>query len=130
MPGVKKYHLKSNESSSTLVFGILCAKKEYKISWLINEESGVKLTLSSNIHWLNKKLPTILEFTCYKDDTSNSEPVLLIRSKTTAGHSLSEFGQFDYLLIVGKSDKNWKDHLRNIREVRGVFELDASSLIL
>ena len=111
-----------------MVFGILCDEKEYKISWLLNEEFGLNLTLTNSINWTNKKLPTKLEFSCYKDDSSNPEPVLLIRCKTTEGHVLSEFGQFDYLLIVGKSDKDWKGHLRNIREIRGIFELDALSL--
>lgn len=128
MPGIKKYHLKSDESSSTMLFGILCDEKEYKLSWLLNEEFGIKLTLASSIRWTNKKLPTIMEFACYKDVISNPEPAFLIRSKSTTGHFLSEFSQFDYLLIVGKSDKDWKCLLRNIQEIRGVFELDASSL--
>ena len=125
---MKKYQLKSNDANSTLAFGVLCDEKEYKISWLINEEFGIELALSSNIQWTNKKLPTIIEFTCYKDEVSNTEPIMLIRSKTSEGHALLEFGQFDYLLIVGKADKDWKGNLRKIREIRGVFELDASSL--
>jgi len=128
MSSVKKYHLRSDESNNTLVFGILCDEKEYKLSWLINEVFGIKLTLSDKIKWTNKKLPTILEFACYKDVMSTSEPVFLVRSKTSSGQILSEFGPFDYLLIVGKSEKDWKTQLRNITKIRGVFELESSSL--
>ena len=128
MPAVKKYQLKSNESSNTLIFGILCDEKEYKVSWLLNQYLGINLARSTNIIWTNKKLPNTLEFACYKDSETYPESVFLIKNKTIEGHKLGEYSQFDYLLIVPKLDKDWKSHIRGIKEVRGVFELDPTGM--
>jgi hypothetical protein len=128
MSAKKTYHLKTKDPGEKLILGLVCDEKDYRLSWLINQHLGTSLSKTDNLSWMSKKLPTAQEFPSFHDNKSVYGKCLLIKNLSLESIKIPNYSKFDYLFILSESDQKVSGLLREIKEIRGIFELEESGL--
>ena len=134
MSAQKKFTLSAQKQDSLLLLGIISDEKEYKICWHLNKILGVQLKKSSDFQWMNKQMQSSQAFPCYRDHIANGKSIHLIRNLSAEHIQIYSFQLFDYLFVIPPEHKLFQNsdvitQLRNSNLIRGVYQLDASTLI-
>lgn len=116
-----------------MLYGLLTDVKDYKITWILNQTLGIRLSKIEDLIWSHKKLSQKQFFPNYLDTNTSLGAVQLIQNSSAEKIRISEYKHVDYLLLINclpelLDEANWINILRNKSEIRGIYKLDLHGL--
>ena len=119
------YKLASLEAPGPVrVIGIASHENDYRFSWALNQELGLKLQKADYLTFEEKKQETVQSFSLYKQK-NNDAPLqfVQINNKCEAGFFLNRHKNIDFLLLVAGD-------LTETEQKQLVIKLNAMDIIL
>ncbi len=134
--GTKKniHTLSSVKQPDFFLLGISSHENDYRISWALNNQLGLKLMKSENHKSFNKRLGETQEFSMYLGQSDEFSPVYkLISNRCDNGFLLEELKNIDYLLRIEPMEAplNIDDVFLKIKEIQlisAVFRLNPETI--
>lgn len=135
MGSKKNIHtLSSTSQSDFFLLGISSHENDYRISWALNNQLGLKLTKTANHQSLNKRLGETQEFSTYISQTDEFSPVYkLISNRCDNGFLLEELKNIDYILRIEPMEAsiNIDDVFQKVKEIQlisATFRLNPQTI--
>ncbi len=134
MPKRIIHRLQEQESFDFGLIGISSAENDYRISWILNNAMGYRLTRQENLQVYHKRLDDPQEFSQYQyNDEETLLGYRLLSNKSENGYLLEEMPNIDFLLQVsGDLNEGFIDELVSrlnaLDPIRLAFRLDPSRL--
>lgn len=116
------------------LLGISSHENDYRISWAINNQLGLKLIKAENLKSLNKRLGETQEFSMYIGQTDEFSPIYkLISNRCDNGFLLEELKNIDYILRIEPMEAtiNIDDIFLKVKEIElisAIFRLNPQSI--
>ncbi len=130
---VTKLRLKINQNNGFILFGLVTAEPDYKLSLSLNKKLGISLKNISLV-----KLPdengSELTFSRFSDTNGSTEMVFSLISNRCGKHFLlKKLKNIDYLFQIQDSDNENNiskitENLRRIDTVTAVFNIDINAI--
>lgn len=116
-----------------ILIGIICEKKDYRISMELNKKLEINLSKEDEYSVFNSKRMEDKTFSFYEYTTEDDDRFNLISNKSQKGFLLPELNQIDYLFVVRllRMTLEENDILNAIKEIPiilGAYKLDATQL--
>jgi transcription initiation factor IIF auxiliary subunit len=116
-----------------ILIGILCEKKDYRISMELNKKLEINLSKEDEYTVFNSKRMEDKSFSFYEYTTEEDDRFNLISNKSQKGFLLPELNQIDYLFVVRLSRMALEENeiinaIKEIPIVLGAYKLEASQL--
>ena len=116
-----------------ILIGIICEKKDYRISMELNKKLEINLSKEDEYSVFNSKRMEDKTFSFYEYTTENDDRFNLISNKSQKGFLLPELNQIDYLFVVRLLRMTLEENeilnaLKEIPIILGAYKLDASQL--
>ncbi len=130
----KVHKLTEKEVINFSLIGIASVENDYRLSWMLNNACGWKLSRQENMVVFHKRLGEKQEFSQFRyHDEESLFLYRLISNRCENGYLLEEMKQIDYLLQVsGGPDKEWIEELnRDLNTLDSIaisFIIDPNSL--
>lgn len=129
---MKKVKLHTHNNKPTIIFGIISAENELKVTWSINNTLSIQLVKKENLS-INTKAG-IIHYSCFKYENELSEiSYELVNNKNSTSRFLEELKNVDYLLIIrGEIQENIKlQHHKDLKTsefLTSVIEIPIESI--
>ena len=116
-----------------ILIGIICEKKDYRISMELNKKLEINLSKEDEYSVFNSKRMEDKTFSFYEYTTEDDDRFNLISNKSQKGFLLPELNQIDFLFVVRllRMTLEENDILNAIKEIPiilGAYKLDATQL--
>jgi len=117
----KAIKLKIEHDFNFLLIGLVTSEPIYRLSWLINESTGIKLAETKSIQHHHKKTKELQSFSVFSyEDLENGGIYDLIQNKGTNGLLIEEQKNIDYLFKVAFADINNEEFLNQIKVISNI----------
>lgn len=117
----KAIKLNIEQDLNFLLVGIVTSEPIYRLSWLINENIGIKLAEAKAIMHHHKTTKEIQSYTVFSfEDIEQGGLYELIQNKGVNGALIEEQKNMDFLLKVSYSDINFNEFLKQIKSIENI----------
>jgi len=130
---VTRVKLQIEQHDDYILFGLVTAEPDYKLSIALNKKFGISLKHKSAIITEGENNPEFL-FSRFSNSTSGDDLIAdLISNRNGKNHLIGKLKNIDYLLQIQISEKEVSQEeltaaLREIESITAVFNIDLTTL--
>jgi hypothetical protein len=130
---ITRLQLKVNHNDQFLIFGIVSAEPDYKLSLALNRKFKISLKSSNPVILKNDKGAEIL-FSKFSDKTDSPELIFnLFSNRSLNEYLLKKLKNVDYIFSIhdSENEKNNDDiatKLREIESISAIFKVDTNKV--
>jgi hypothetical protein len=130
---ITRIHLSFNEQDIPVVFGIVTAEPDYKISLNLNKKLNISLRNSDPVEFQDND-GNVLVFSRFSDASKAPDSVVqLVSNRSKKSFLLKKLKNIDYLLLMHDEGKYFNPEqvmlqIRAIDSITGVFNIDLKTI--
>jgi len=130
---VTRVKLQIEQNDDYILFGLVTAEPDYKLSIALNKKFGISLKHKTSIIPDGDNNPELL-YSRFSNCTSGEDLIVdLISNRNGKNHLLNKLKNIDYLLQIQTDDKEVSQDelitvLREIESITAVFSIDLTAI--